>query len=300
MPVNAFTLFEDTSQQGSPQPAANRVIVGVDYFQTLKMTLLEGRFFEPADVALNRPVFVVDENFANKYFPGRSALDARFIFGGRPQNDSDWPTIVGVVRNVPHRGVEDRSGIPFVYQPLVRFDALTLFLRTQRTTSEIVTLMREKFRTIDPAITLFDSGPLQSFINQSYTQRRSVMLLLTVLAGLALFLSALGIYGVLAYDVSQRTREIGVRSAVGASHHRIIRLIMWQGLWKAALGIVIGLGGAVLLSRYLSTLLFDVSHTDPRAYATVSALLIVVAVLASYLPARRATKINPIEALRVE
>src|SRR5688572_27352968 len=153
--------------------------------------------------------------------------------------------------------------------------------------------MREKFRAIDPAIPLFDSGPLQSFINQSYTQRRSVMLLLTVFAGLALFLSALGIYGVLAYDVSQRTREIGVRSAIGASRGQIAGLILRQGLWKGGVGVVIGLVGAALLSSSMTSLLFNVRPTDPAVYAAVSFVLIGVALLASYLPARRASRINP-------
>jgi putative ABC transport system permease protein len=116
----------------------------------------------------------------------------------------------------------------------------------------------------------------------------------------ALFLSALGIYGVLSYDVSQRTREIGVRGAIGASQQQVIGLVMRQGLWKTILGLVIGLVGAVLLSRYLTTQLYQVSPTDPRAYVVVSVVLLLVAALASYLPARRAARINPIDALRVE
>ena len=160
--------------------------------------------------------------------------------------------------------------------------------------------MRDKLRTIDPAIALFDPGPLQNFIDSSYSRRRGTMLLLGCFAGLALFLSALGIYGVLAYDVSQRTREIGVRGAIGATHHQVIGLIMRQGLWKTALGLVIGFGGAIWLSRYMKTLLYDLSPTDPLAYVGVALALLLVAAVASYLPARRAAKINPIEALRVE
>ena len=300
IPVNALTLAEDTLPPGSPQPGANRVIVSPDYFATLKLTLLEGRFLQPSDAAPNAPpVFVVDDNFAKKFFPGRSALGGRFSFGR--VNDNLWPTVVGVVRNVPHRGIEDRSDQPYVYHTLgARNGGITLFLRTARPAADTIATLRAKLREIDPAIALFDTGPLQQFIDASFTERRMLMLLLSIFAGLALFLSALGIYGVLAYDVSQRTREIGVRGAIGATHHQVIGLIMRQGLWKTAVGLAIGLVGAVLLSRYIKTQLYDVSPTDPRAYAAVSILLLAVAALASYLPARRAAKINPIEALRVE
>jgi putative ABC transport system permease protein len=302
LPVNAFTLAEDTLPPGSPQPGANRVVVSPDYFATLKLTLLEGRFLEPGDAAPNAPpVFVVDESFAKKYFAGRSALGGRFSFGGRPQKESDWPTIVGVVRDIPHRGVEDRSDSPYVYHPLApRNGGLTLFLRTERPAADVITEMRAKLRAIDPAIALFDTGPVQQFIDASFNERRALMLLLGIFAGLALFLSALGIYGVLAYDVSQRTREIGIRGAIGATHGQVVGLIMRQGLWKAAIGLMVGLVGAMLLSGVLKTLLYDLSPTDLRAYAVVSVLLLAVAALASYLPARRAAKINPIEALRAE
>jgi putative ABC transport system permease protein len=278
------------------------VIVSPDYLATLKLTLLEGRFLEPADAAPNAPpVFVVDEEFAKKYFPGRSALEGRFVFGNRPQKDSDWPRIVGVVRNVPHRGIEEGGITPYVYHSLgARAGGLTLFLRTERPAQDVVNAVRAKLSAIDPAIALFDTGPVQQFIDASFNERRGLMLLLGTFAGLALFLSALGIYGVLAYDVSQRTREIGVRGAIGATPHQVIALIMRQGLWKTAVGLVIGLVGAVLVSRLLKAQLYNLSPTDPRAYIAVSVLLLMVAALASYLPARRAAKINPIDALRAE
>ena len=137
-------------------------------------------------------------------------------------------------------------------------------------------------------------------MDSSFDNRRAVMLLLTVFAGLALFLSALGIYGVLAYDVSQRTREIGVRSAIGASRGQISGLILKQGVWKAGIGVAIGLAGAWFLSEYMTTLLFNVQPNEPAVYAAVASVLIAVALVASYLPARRASRINPLIALRDE
>jgi predicted permease len=300
LPINAFTLENDTLPPGAPQPGAFRVVVTPGYLETLGLTLLEGRFYEDADVTSGRPVFVVDQSFADRYFPGRSAIGGRFTFGGRPQNDADWPVIIGVVKDVPHNGVEERSGNPFIYQVLTvgQPGVLTMFLRTARPSDEVVTILREKIRGIDSSMPLFDAGPLEQAVDSSFDSRRALMQLLTAFAGLALFLSALGIYGVLAYDVSQRTREIGLRGAIGASRGRISGLILRQGLWKASVGVVIGLIGAAMLSRYMTSLLFEVEPTEPAVYLTVSAVLVVVAALASYLPAWRAARISPLEAMR--
>jgi ABC-type antimicrobial peptide transport system permease subunit len=181
-----------------------------------------------------------------------------------------------------------------------RPNGLTLFVRTNRPAGDAVSALREKVRAIDPASPLFDVGALQEAVDSSFDNRRAVMLLLAAFAGLAVFLSALGIYGVLAYDVSQRTREIGVRSAIGASQGQIAGLILRQGLWKGGVGVALGLLGAALLSRSMTTLLFNVRPTDPAVYAAVSFVLIAIALLASYLPARRAARIDPLIALREE
>ena len=302
LPINAFTLENDTLPPGAPQPGAFRVIVTPGYLQTLGLQLVEGRFYEEADMAPGRRMFVVDQSFARKFFPNGSAIGGRFAFGGRPSKPEDWPSIIGVVKDVPHNGVEEKSGNPFIYQLFQggRPGGLTLFLRTDRPASDVVSALRDKVRAIDPALPLFDAGGLQEAVDSSFDNRRAVMLLLAAFAGLALFLSALGIYGVLAYDVSQRTREIGVRSAVGASRGQITGLILRQGLWKGGIGVVLGLVGAALLSRSMTTLLFNVRPTDPIVYAAVSFVLIGVALLASYLPARRAARIDPLIALRDE
>jgi ABC-type antimicrobial peptide transport system permease subunit len=203
---------------------------------------------------------------------------------------------------VPHNGVEEKSGNPFVYQVVQggRPGGFTLFVRTDRPAGDMVSALRAKVRAIDPALPLFDAGSLEEAVDSSFDNRRAVMLLLAAFAGLALFLSALGIYAVLAYDVSQRTREIGVRTAIGASRGQISSLILRQGLWKGGIGVVLGLIGAALLSRSMTSLLFNVRPTAPAVYAAVSFVLIGVALLASYLPARRASGIDPLIALRAE
>lgn len=303
LPINAFTLEQDTLPPGSPQPGAFRVQVTPGYAETLGLKLLEGRFYEEADRDPKRRVFVVDESFAKKFFAGRSAIGGRFAFGPRPEKPEDWPTIIGVVRDIPHNGVEEKSGNPFIYQ-IVPKDArpggAAVFVRTSRSAEELIPVLRAKMKEVDPTIFLYDVGSMEKVVGSSFDNRRAVMLLLAAFAGLALFLSSLGIYGVLAYDVSQRTREIGVRGAIGASEGQIVGLILKQGLWKAGLGVVIGLAGSFLLSRYMTTLLFGVEPTDPAVYAAGAFVLILVAVIASYLPARRAAKIDPLVALRDE
>jgi ABC-type antimicrobial peptide transport system permease subunit len=163
-----------------------------------------------------------------------------------------------------------------------------------------VPAFREKIRIVDRSIPLLDISTLQDAVDGSYENRKAIMVVLGGFAALALFLSAIGIYGVLAYDVSLRTREIGIRGAIGASRPQIIGLIMRQAAWKIAVGSLLGLASAVMLSRYIADLLYELSPTDPLAYASVSILLVAVALLASYLPARRAAGIDPIRALRTE
>ena len=303
LPINAFTLEEDTLPPGSPQPGAYRVQVTPGYAETLGLSLLEGRFFEEADRDPKRRVFVVDQSFAKKFFPNRSALGGRFAFGPRPEKPEDWPTIIGVVRDIPHNGVEEKSGNPFIYQIVqqgARPGGATVFLRTTRPAAELVPIVRAKLRALDPTLFVYDAGTLAQAVGTSFDNRRAVMLLLAAFAGLALFLSSLGIYGVLAYDVSQRTREIGIRAAIGASRGQIVGMILRQGLWKSGLGIAVGLVGAFFVSRSMTGLLFGVTPTEPSVYVAVCALLVVVALVASYLPARRAARIDPLVALRDE
>jgi putative ABC transport system permease protein len=298
--VLALALRDSTLAPNSAQPAAYLVGASAGYFQTMHIQLLEGRLLDERDDAKGaRQAYVVDERFEKMYFPGRSAVGGNFSFNSAPK---DWPVIVGVVRNVPHNGVEDRSNQPFVYYPLLATapTELSLFVRSTRDPGDLTAALREKIAEVDPGIALFNTTTLATVVSEALDNRRAVMFLLGAFAALALFLSAIGIYGVLAYDVSQRTREIGVRGAIGASRGQIVGLIMRQGLWKTGAGLVIGLVGAVLLSHTMASLLFDLKPTDPWAYVLVSVLLAVTALLASYLPARNASRIEPIEALRFE
>jgi predicted permease len=287
----------------SSQPGAFLIGVSLDYFKTLRIQLMKGRTLDETDTAKDaRSAFVVDQLFEQRFFPGHSAVDGHFTFGQIPKKDSDWPVIVGVVRNVPHNGVEDKSNNPFAYYPLATSapGGLNIIVRSSRPVGDLISSIREKLREIDPAIPLFETDTMQKAIDGSVDGRRAVMLLLGGFAALALFLSAIGIYGVLAYDISQRTREIGIRGAIGATRRQIVGLIMVQGLWKTGIGLVVGLVTAVLLSHYMESMLFELKPSDPWAYLLVSALLAIVAAAACYIPARRAARIDPITALRTD
>lgn len=302
LPINALAIKDSNLPPDSPQPGAYQVGVSVGYFQAMRIQVLDGRVFTDDDTAKPGSKFIVDERFAHRYLSGSSPVGRRFTFGGPPTKDEDWPVIIGVVRNVPHNGIEDKSNVPFVYFPMkeIRPGGMNFFVRTQRAPTEVIALIREKLHVIDPSLPLFDTQTMPAVIASSLDYRRGIMLLLGGFAGLALFLSAIGIYGVLAYDVSQRTREIGIRGAIGATRAQVVGMIMRQGLWKTGVGLAIGVACAILLSHTMESLLFDLAPTDPWAYVAVALLLAAVAALASYVPARQAARIAPLEALRSE
>jgi predicted permease len=306
-PLNANFAVQNFPIRGSTQgpedtyPSATMIGASPGYLEAMGIRLLEGRAFNAADLLPQaRPVFIVDENFAKKYFPGRSAVGETFDFKTPNLRPDRWPMIVGVVKAAKLSGTDNVSGIPFVFRPLPTGGAFSLVLWTDRPAEVIVPLMREKLRSVDPTVPLYIAGSLQDTVDELLANRRGVLWLLGAFAGIALLLSAVGIYGMLAYDVSQRTKEIGIRGAIGASRGQIVALILRQGLWKTGVGLIIGLGGAFFLSRFMRSLLFEVPPTDPLSFIGVSLLLLLVALLASWLPARRAARIDPLVSLRAE
>ena len=303
MPLGAVDLRGYALPAGMSLPSVFYCGATPSYLGTMRIPLRAGRWFNESDMGKGR-VVVVDESFALRYFAGRSAVGQRLVLNGSPQaKDEDWLEIVGVVGNVRHNGVEDRSGQPFLYLPLTQtpfYGMMSVLIRTARPVSEVVDLLREKVSAIDPELPVYAAETMEGVISDSVSNRRGILLLLGSFAGIALLLSAVGIYGMLAYDVSRRTREIGIRSALGATRAQIVALILRQRLWKTSLGVIAGLAGAAALSRFVTSLLFEVEPIDPLIYATVALLLTVVAVIASWLPARRAARVNPVEALRAE
>jgi putative ABC transport system permease protein len=283
-------------------PTAALFQVSPEYFRTMGIRLLEGRDFTAADLRPGaRPVVIVDRRFAERYFPGRSPLGEVFAVGPAGQKPEEMPMIVGVVEVARVNGLEDKNRAPYVYIALdIPRGGLSVELRTPRAFAEIFPLIRAAVREVDPALPIYQAQVMQEQLDKAAANRRGVMALLGTFAGLALLLSAVGIYGMLAYDVTQRTREIGIRGAIGATRRQIVAMILRQGLWKAGAGLVAGLIAAFFLTRTMSALLFEVQPNDPLIFSVVPALLVIVTLLASGLPARRAAKVDPIVALRCE
>jgi putative ABC transport system permease protein len=287
--------------QDSTYPTAAAFRVSPEYFATMGIRLLEGRNFTAADYQPGaRMVFVVDRKFAERYFPGQSAVGQQFAFGPPDQKPEMAPEIVGVVDVARVNGLESDSA-PYVYMAMDTSPAgLSVELRTTRSFEEMMPVIRAQLRSVDSALPIYQERTMQMQLDDAAANRRGVMWLLGAFAGMALILAAVGLYGMLAYDVTQRTKEIGIRGAIGATRGQIVTLILRQGLLKAGLGLVIGLGGAFYLSRFLGSLLYEVEPTDPSVFAGVAILLLLTAVLASWLPARRAARVDPMVALRCE
>lgn len=298
-----FTLRGAAQLPEGGQPLAIINPVSAKFFDVMGIRVVEGRTFGAEDDFGASPGVIVEQTFAQRYFPGRSAVGEAFAFGIGPfPADFKWPRIVGVVGRANLGGLEQRDGLPFVYVPMGQGagQGFNLLMRSTRGTGDLLAAMRAKLRAIDPALPLYNTGTLKDSLDSLLLGRRGIMLLLAAFAGLALLLAGIGLYGVLAYDVSQRTREIGIRGAIGASHGQIVTLILRQGLWKSGAGLAAGLIGAFVVTRYMRALLFDVAAVDPVSFIAVPVVLLGVAAVASWMPARRAAKVDPIVALRVE
>jgi predicted permease len=289
--------------EGESQHLIHIDAVSPEFFATMGMRLVSGRGFNDADEFPKNPVAVVDQEFVQRYFPDRIVEGQEiYLNWGFPLGVDGWLRIVGVVSRANFTGLDSRDNLPFVFVSTAGYPAggFNLLVRSQRPASDILREVRTKLHEIDPSLLVFSEGTLEAGLDNLLMARRGITLLLGLFSGLALLLAAIGLYGVLSYDVSQRTREIGIRGAIGASRAQIVGLIMRQGMWKTGVGLAAGLLGALFLTRYLRTLLFGIISVDPVSYGTVLALLAGVSLLACWLPARRAAKIDPVVALRAE
>jgi putative ABC transport system permease protein len=270
------------------------------YFDTMGMRLLRGRGFADGDRNGAPLVAVVNESFARKFWPNGDALGKRFKQGW-PEDKTPWREIVGVVRDVKTEGVDQPTRIQ-AYVPLAQepFTVLTVVARTSDNPARYRSAMERAVRQVDPNLPVYDILTLTEIMERGVGSQRLLMMLLVGFGGLALLLAAVGVFGVNAYAVSQRTHELGVRMALGADRRRVLRLVLTQGFVTCAIGIALGIVVAIAATRVLRTLLYQVTPYDPLTFVSVTGILIAVTAAACYLPALRATKVDPIAALRAD
>jgi predicted permease len=282
---------------------SNHRQISAGYLRTMGIPILRGRSFAEADNEQSQPVAIVNETMARQYWPGADALGKRFKVGD-PDEPLPWITIVGVAGDIHQMGPEVpvKAEMYFPYrQETVHFYApRDLVVRTSGDPLSIAGAVRREIRAVDADQPVANVRSLDEVLSKEIAPRRIAMTLLMTFAGLALVLASIGIYGVLSYFVTQSTPEIGVRLALGASQADVLKLVVGRGMRLALAGLAVGLAAALLLTRLMASLLFGVSATDATSFVAVSVLLIVVALLACYIPARRATKVDPLVALRYE
>ncbi|HEX5709234.1 MAG TPA: ABC transporter permease [Pyrinomonadaceae bacterium] len=289
---------------------ANHRQISPDYFRAMGVEVRQGRAFDERDDEGATPVVAINETMARAYWPGESALGKRFK-AGAPESPEPWLTVVGVVADVRQTGVDTpikaEMYVPYRQAakhwqtpPYSLFPPRDLVIRTSVAPTSLVASVRDAVHDVDPYQPLSSVRTMDEVLGRETAQRRVGMILLTAFAGLALLLSALGIYGVLAYFVVQHTPEIGVRMALGAQRRDVLRLVLGKGMRLALTGVCVGLAGAYALTRLLQSLLFEVKATDPLTFGLIALLLTTVALIACYIPARRATRVDPMVALRYE
>jgi putative ABC transport system permease protein len=284
---------------------ANHRQVSADYLKTMNIPLRQGRYFDKSDNEQSLPVAIINETMARQYWPGENALGRRFKVGDPDDPERPWTTIVGIVADVRQMGIDEpvKAEMYLPYSQITHnpwFIPRDLAIRTTGDTANLVSAVRQAIREVDPDQPVSNVATMAELLGVETAQRRMGMIMLVAFAVLALLLAAIGIYGVLAYFVTQHTNEIGVRLALGATPQNILFLILRKGMGLTTIGVAIGVAASFALTRLMSSLLFGVKASDPLTFVTVPLLLGIVALLACSIPARRATKVDPMVALRYE
>jgi putative ABC transport system permease protein len=309
LPVDGWAgQFFTTSDQPNPQagqvPDANYVVVGSDYFRSLRIPLRRGRSFNEHDTGAADRVVIVNEELAHSRWPGQDPIGKQLRVGSST-SEEPWLSVVGVAANVrsqgPDEGFHAEIYIPYRQVPWV-LRPEHLLLRASATVKPegLLSAVVREVNKVDPGVPVTDIATLEQIAREPMRAHRMVMALMVSFAGLALVLSALGTYSVLSYSTGQRTREIGMRMALGAQRGNVLRLVVGNSMRLAILGIAVGVAAALVLTQLITDLLFGVSATDPVTFGVVAVVLLASSLLASYIPARRAINVDPMVALRHE
>jgi len=301
-----MTLSFETEGRPLPRgdrPSSSYRSVSLDFFRTLGMRIVKGRDFNEHDDNKGPDVIVINEAFADRYFPGEDPIGKRIKPGISVETGKSpaWREIVGIVSNTKYRGPK-RDFLPEYYVPesQVPLDSMILTVKTVGDPHGIVGAVRDEVRDLDKDLPIYNIHTLDDYLSAAVAQPRLFAVLLAIFAGLALALTTIGLYGVMSYSVAQRTHEIGIRMALGARPANVLRLMVMQGMTVAALGIGFGLATALLVTRVMAGLLFGIGTRDPVTFAAIALIIAGVALGACFVPARRATKVDPMVALRYE
>ncbi len=313
LPLNSV-WFHTTTMEGHEAAQANGVpttshtLVNGDYFQTLGVPLVRGRFFNDAEMNGKENVVIISDGMAKRYWPGEDPIGHRLKWGAAGSKNR-WLTIVGIVGDVK-QGALDAATKPHTYEPFLHLcqgpyafplcTSRNILVRSTVPPAGLMPTVRNIVQQMDPDQPIGRVNLLEDVVSASLAPRRFNTWLLAVFGGAALLLAAIGVYGVISYSVAQQTRELGVRLALGAQPGNILGLVLRRGLTLAAIGLVVGIGASLAATRLMASLLYDVSATDPLTFATVGALLVVVALAACWIPARRAMRVDPVIALRCD
>jgi putative ABC transport system permease protein len=308
LPLSGSNMTTSFDIQERPLPDGQRAaapvrIIATDYFKAMGIPLRQGRVFDETDRLESAPVVIVNQRFADKYFPGENVIGKRIMPGFSADDAGEkMRDIVGVVGNVKHLSLRNEDS-PEMYLPRTQipFGIMSLVIRTSVSNpNALTTSLRKELAALDSTIPLTSVRVFDEYISKSLARARFNTLLLSIFAGTALLLTAIGIYGVMAYSVSQRTNEIGIRIALGAGKNSIFRLVVGQAMALVGISLIVGLVGAFAATRILNSLLFGVGASDPITFIGIVLLVSAVAFIAAWVPARRATRVDPIIALRAE
>ena len=294
------TVIVENRPADLPEPHAEYAVAMPGYFSTIGIPIVEGREFADSDVTGTMPVAIVDEQFAQQYWPGESAVGKRVSpFGALPPGDPRWATVIGITGHVRNGGPR-KAGEGQFYLPALQKPELTLYfvVRAAGSDAPLPAAIRQTVRALDSQLPVGRLSATPALIGRVLARERFNMLLLSIFSGVALTIAAVGLYGLLAFLVTERTREIGIRLALGGRPGRILRAVIGEGLLLACAGLALGTAAALFTAPLLGGLLYGIEPTDPLTYTGIAGVLLLVAAAASYLPGRRATRIDPVSVLR--